>query len=308
VCETTAGRWDPADVIICVLDADGRVEDNILTEVLPYFLDPAVGGVQTGVRMHNRDENLLARLQDVEFMAYIDIFQRGRNLVGTPGMGGNGQFTRLAALRSLPDEPWTDNLTEDLELGIRLLTQGWRTMFCPTTWVSQEAVTTIPRLVRQRTRWAQGILQTARCLGDIRRSPALAFRQKVDLSHQLAGPALIMFMSFFVAWFLLRLIAWTAVDPGNIADWATSYWGLLVVVFYVVTFASVWPIAYTLWVNDPETSVRRAITLAHVYAFYSYFWYLTTWKAALRLIGGRRAWSKTARSSTHREATAGGVG
>lgn len=312
VRDRTAGRWDPADVILCVLDADGRVEENILTEVLPHFVDLDVGGVQTGVRMFNRDDNLLARLQDVEFVAYIDIFQRGRNLVGTPGMGGNGQFTRLSALEALDaagDGPWGDILTEDLDLGVRLLTRGWRTVFCATTWVSQEAVTRIRRLVRQRTRWAQGILQTGSRIREIRRSHALTFRQKVDLTYQLAGPALIMFMSFFVAWFLLRLAAWTVMDPENVVEWATSYWGLLLVAFYLVTFASVWPIAYALWVNDPGTSAARAVGLAHLYAFYSYLWYLTTWKAAFRFLGGRSAWSKTLRTSVPPEgATAGGAG
>ncbi|MCC7077023.1 MAG: glycosyltransferase family 2 protein [Acidimicrobiia bacterium] len=303
VVSRTSGRWDPDCVILCVLDADGRVEDNIMTEVLPLFSDASVGGVQTGVRMFNRRESLLARFQDVEFVAFIDIFQRGRNLVGTPGMGGNGQFTRLSALQALAarpeaaDGPWTDNLTEDLDLGVRLLASGWRTMFCPTTWVSQEAVATVSHLVRQRTRWAQGILQTWCRLPEIWRSEALVFRQKVDLTYQLAGPLLIGFMSLFVAWFFVRLGMWLAADPAGIVAWATSYWGLLVVAFYLVTFGTAWPIAYALWVNDSDTTALRALALAHGYAFYSYLWYLTTWKAAFRLVGGRTAWSKTLRTS-----------
>ena len=65
-------------------------------------------------------------------MTFTEIFQRGRQRVGSVGLGGNGQFTRLTALQSLATAPWTDCLTEDLDLGIRLLCRGWVNDFCPT--------------------------------------------------------------------------------------------------------------------------------------------------------------------------------
>src|SRR5579872_3557851 len=51
------------DVVLAVIDADGRVALNALTEVAPYFRDPKVGGVQIGVRMFNARATLLARIQ-----------------------------------------------------------------------------------------------------------------------------------------------------------------------------------------------------------------------------------------------------
>ena len=54
----------------------------------------SVGGVQSLVRIYNRD-HLLTRLQDVEFGVYGFLYQAGRNGWGTAGMGGNGQFNRL---------------------------------------------------------------------------------------------------------------------------------------------------------------------------------------------------------------------
>ena len=45
-------------------------------------------------------------------------------------MGGNGQFNRLAALDSIADAdaggPWRNQLTEDQDLGLRLIAAGWR--------------------------------------------------------------------------------------------------------------------------------------------------------------------------------------
>ena len=69
---------DPQDVILVIVDADGRISGNALHEVGSYFRDPKVGAVQIGVRMNNRKQKLLARLQDMEFVTFTEIFQRGR--------------------------------------------------------------------------------------------------------------------------------------------------------------------------------------------------------------------------------------
>ncbi len=109
--------------------------------------------------MYNAKEKLLARMQDFEFVTFTEIFQRARQHIGSVGLGGNGQFNRLSALQSLGLAPWTHCLTEDLDLGIQLLTRGWQNCYCPTTHVSQQAVVELRRLVRQRARWFQGNLQ-----------------------------------------------------------------------------------------------------------------------------------------------------
>lgn len=81
-----SGR-DPADVIIAVLDADGRLQPNALAEIGPYFAaDPTVGAIQIGVRMHNAASSLLARMQDMEFVVYSEVFERGRHTFGAAGL------------------------------------------------------------------------------------------------------------------------------------------------------------------------------------------------------------------------------
>ena len=67
-------------------------------------------------------------MQDIEFSVYGFLFQAGRNGWGTAGMGGNGQFNRLCALDDVADGrgPWRDRLTEDQDLGLRLIVAGWR--------------------------------------------------------------------------------------------------------------------------------------------------------------------------------------
>lgn len=139
------------NVILGVLDADGRVEPHIIEAVNPYFSEPRSGAVQVGVRIFNADANALTMWQNYEFIAFARIAQKAREHIGSVGLGGNGQFTRMSALASLGSEPWSDCLTEDLDLGIRLFLKGWRNHYCPDTFVAQQGLTRLRPLLRQRT-------------------------------------------------------------------------------------------------------------------------------------------------------------
>src|SRR5438067_10514145 len=184
-----AGR-DPGSVIIAVVDADGHLDPHALADVTEFFADPAVGAVQIGVRINNRDRSMLARMQDMEFVIYTEVFQRGRRHLGSVGLGGNGQFVRLSALRSLGPAPWTRSLTEDLDLGVRLAAAGWRNEYCRTAAVHQQGVVEIKRLIRQRARWFQGNLQSWRLIPLVLRS--MPARRGADLLFLLSSPALVL--------------------------------------------------------------------------------------------------------------------
>ena len=114
-------------MIVAIVDADGRLHPEAPAYAAAHFADPEVGGVQSLVRIYNR-HRLLTWLQDVEFSVYGYLFQAGRNGWGTAGMGGNGQFNRLSALDEVADGrgPWRDRLTEDQDLGLRLIEAGWK--------------------------------------------------------------------------------------------------------------------------------------------------------------------------------------
>lgn len=136
-------RW-----IIGVFDADAVPQPNMLKKVSYEFNDPNAGGVQTTVRIRNRNKSLLCRLQDVEFLTFARATQLSRNIFEeSVALGGNGQFVRATALDDVTmdkfEEYWKkDSLTEDLDLGVRLLTQGWENRFVSSTSVEQEGVET----------------------------------------------------------------------------------------------------------------------------------------------------------------------
>ncbi len=137
-------RW-----VIGVFDSDAIPKSDMLKKVSFQFNDLTVGGVQTLVRIKNAKTSFLARLQDIEFLAFARVIQFARtNYSGSVALGGNGQFVRAPALDSVAlkkqKEYWSrDSLTEDLDLGVRLLIKKWKNVFIDSTFVSQEGTETL---------------------------------------------------------------------------------------------------------------------------------------------------------------------
>jgi cellulose synthase/poly-beta-1,6-N-acetylglucosamine synthase-like glycosyltransferase len=252
--------------------------------------------VQIGVRMTNTDRNVLTRMQDMEFVVFTEVFQRARTRFGTAGMGGNGQFVRLSALRSLGPDPWSDCLTEDLDLGLRLVERGWRTMFVATTAVHQQAVDDLKRLMRQRTRWFQGHLQCWPHLWRLVRSKAPA-GPAVDLSlHLLASMAMIG-MGMVTASLVVGLVAVAMQSPAEAWAALTAGGPGRILLAYLCTFGLCWVYGFVYWLRTPSVRFHTALLLAHAYLLYGFMWVVVGVRAVVRQALGRRGWAKTARSA-----------
>ena len=90
--------------IIGVFDADTQVEKDFLNIVMPYLNNPKVQGVQTRVKMYNKDENFLANMQHVEFESFGNTLIAKDNLGKSGFLGDNGQFVKKQAI--LDGEKW----------------------------------------------------------------------------------------------------------------------------------------------------------------------------------------------------------
>ncbi len=278
-------------VVLCVVDADGRLEPNVLDHVEPLFSDPRVGAVQLLVRILNR-QRWLTRFQDFEFVSFSSLVQRGRQHLGSVGLGGNGQFVRLSALRSLGDSPWSDCLTEDLDLGLRLAMLGWNNRFTAATAVSQQGVVNLRLLWRQRTRWLQGHLQCWRLTPALVRSD-LPSRTVLDLFWYLAAPVVLLVASvLYTGALAATLIAASHSSPTVHASFHTA---ALLCIWYVFAFGPTKLLA-TLNRHQPrDVSAGRALVLAHLLVIYNYVWYAAAWRALARMACRRQGWTKTTR-------------
>ncbi|MET7454413.1 glycosyltransferase family 2 protein [Streptomyces sp. NPDC005574] len=283
---------DPADVVLCVVDADGRLDPHVVQSVDPCFDDPRTGAVQVCVRMYNRRLGLLARMQDMEFVVYGDVFQSARRFIGSVGMGGNGQFMRLSALETLDgDGPWSDSLTEDLDLGVRLIAKGWTNQHCTTAAVSQQAVLSLRRLIRQRSRWFQGHLQSAGLVPLILRE--VPTRAALDLLYHLSSPVLILLTSLLPLSFLVALGA-TVVASVRLGHPLVSPMWLLGP--YLLSFTTAYAYGFVYAKRERDLGLLRSVLLAHVFVLYGYIWFAAGWWGFWRTLTGKRTWLKTART------------
>ncbi|WP_229821853.1 glycosyltransferase family 2 protein, partial [Streptomyces netropsis] len=261
----------------------------------PFFDNPRTGGTQIGVRMYNRDKGLLARLQDMEFVIYGDIFQKARRYIGSVGMGGNGQFMRLAALDSLMGEdgsgPWSDSLTEDLDLGVRLIAHGWTNQHCTAAAVSQQAVLDVRRLVRQRSRWFQGHLQSAGLVPTILRD--IPTRPALDLLYHLSSPVLILLTSLLPLSFL---VATAGTVVGSVQAGHPLISPMWILGPYVLSFTAAYAYGFVYHRRERDLGLLRAILLSHVFIFYGYIWFAAGWMGLWRMLTGKQTWLKTART------------
>ncbi|MBD0842622.1 MULTISPECIES: glycosyltransferase [unclassified Streptomyces] len=282
----------PDDVIVCVVDADGRLDPHVVQSVDPYFDDPRTGAVQVCVRMYNRGQGLLARMQDMEFVVYGDVFQSARRFIGSVGMGGNGQFMRLSALDTLDGEgPWSDSLTEDLDLGVRLIAKGWTNQHCTTASVSQQAVLSLRRLVRQRSRWFQGHLQSAGLVPLILRD--VPTRPALDLLYHLSSPVLILLTSLLPMSFLVAVGATTVASVQGGEVLVSPLWLLGP---YLLSFTAAYAYGFVYAKRERDLGLVRSVLLAHVFVFYGYIWFAAGWWGFWRMLTGKRTWLKTART------------
>jgi len=280
--------WDPRQVIVVVVDADGRLDAEAPAVIGPYFADPAVGGVQAQVRIYNRS-TALTRLQDLEFAIYGRLYQLGRSGWGTAGLGGNGQFNRLAALDAIADDdgPWRPfALTEDQDLALRMIRHGWRIGQEWRVGVAQQGLNRIRPLWRQRTRWAQGNLQVMRQLPGLLRAP-IGLRPRIDLLWYLTMPVQQLVVALSAAASVLLAVF------AGVGYLTAPLWALLLV--FGLSFGSS---LYGSLARYDRLALRHlpaAVALSVVYSLYTWLLLPSLLRAWGRHLTGRGSWARTRR-------------
>jgi len=176
--------------LIAVFDADARLGEHVMAQMVPHLADPRVGAVQGRRLVHNGRRNMLTRFQEDEYRIFQTLLQRARQAVGAfVCLAGNGLIVKRAALEAVGG--WNEEaLTEDIDLSVRLALAGWEIRYCYEAQVWEEGVVALRDLIRQRERWFEGALL---CLGDY--LPAILFGKipllrRVDMLFFLSGSLL----------------------------------------------------------------------------------------------------------------------
>jgi len=168
--------------LVATIDAD--------TLLMPYSLRNAVArlvaspadtvAVAGSVLVRNSRQNLLSRAQEWDYFLGIASVKREQALLqGT--LVAQGAFSVYDAEALRVAGGWPDMLGEDIVLTWGLLRNGGRVTFEPTALAFTEVPTTFRHFVRQRQRWARGMIEGLRTHG------AALIRVRQPRTHSIAA-------------------------------------------------------------------------------------------------------------------------
>lgn len=289
------GARNASEILVCIVDADGSLDKDTLEIVAPYFADPTVGQLQIGVKIANAETNFLTRCQDMEFVGFSSFVQVARDRIGSSGLGGNGQFTRLSALADLGSNPWKPSaLTEDLDLGLALVGLGWETRFTNQCFVHQQGLNKWRPLLRQRTRWIQGHYQCWNRIPALLMNDKVKFATKVDLTAYLLLVTTVAVVSYLLVTSLLTLFniytfhnTFLEIVPEGLPR--RLFNGFLILA-PIVAFLHTYQTH-----SDYKLRFWELPAFGFFFWLYSYVWIIATFRAWGRMAFHRNEWVKTPR-------------
>jgi cellulose synthase/poly-beta-1,6-N-acetylglucosamine synthase-like glycosyltransferase len=171
---------------VAVLDADFVPPPDFLRRTVPVLLaDSGLAFVQSRWGHANRSANWLTRVQGVLLDAHFSVEQEARFRAGLPLSfnGSAGVWNRTAIEQG---GGWTgDTLTEDLDLSMRCMMQGWRGAMVSDLVVPGELPQTAAAWRAQQARWTKGHAQVARKLLPVIWSSTMPLWKKAAMTLQM---------------------------------------------------------------------------------------------------------------------------
>ena len=148
------------DESLVVFDADNRVGTDVLGRIADE-IDAGHEVVQCYLDVANPDGSLLAEASALSYWAGNRMVQLARSNLGwSADLGGTGMAFTASALEDVGG--FGASLTEDLELGARLVIAGKRVEWLHDVRIHDEKPSSIGVTIRQRARWMAGRREAAR--------------------------------------------------------------------------------------------------------------------------------------------------
>lgn len=144
-----------------IYDAEDIPDPDQLKKVILAFkkADKKLACIQAKLNFYNPHQNFLTKLFAAEYSLWFELVLTGLQSIDAPiPLGGTSNHFRTKDLLSL--KGWDSfNVTEDCDLGMRLVKKGYRTAIIDSVTL-EEANSDIMNWFRQRSRWIKGYIQT----------------------------------------------------------------------------------------------------------------------------------------------------
>jgi cellulose synthase/poly-beta-1,6-N-acetylglucosamine synthase-like glycosyltransferase len=152
---------DPRTELIGVIDADYQLSPDFLSACAPLFADPKVGFIQSPQDYRDWEQAPFYRRLYYSYKYFFAVSQPSRNeRDGAIFAGTMGLIRRDAIERAGGWDEWC--ITEDAELSLRLLRDGWSGLHVDRSYGRGVMPLTFEALKGQRFRWCFGGIQILR--------------------------------------------------------------------------------------------------------------------------------------------------
>ncbi|MEM4348026.1 MAG: glycosyltransferase family 2 protein [Candidatus Anstonellaceae archaeon] len=205
-------RHAKGEIVVCI-DSDTYPKKDTLQKAVKHFYeDEKVASVVVFVHVH-QPKTLLERIQEIEYWISFGFFFRTiASIDGLYVTPGPTAFYRKDVLLSLGgfDE---QNLTEDMEIALKMQKHGYKIRACHETAVYTEVPSTLGRLFRQRLRWYRGGVMNILKYIDLFFNPKYGEFGLFILPTTLGSG---FFAALFMAWTLMSL-------SRGVFDWLSPF-------------------------------------------------------------------------------------
>jgi cellulose synthase/poly-beta-1,6-N-acetylglucosamine synthase-like glycosyltransferase len=148
----------PEAAVIGVIDSDYEVGADFLESLARHFADEQIAWVQAPQNYREWEDRRFSRMCHWEYWQFFAVSMRLRSVRNAILMHGTMVLIRKAALLRVGG--WSEwCLTEDSELGLRLLAAGYRSVYCSDTHGRGLVPFSYRAYRRQRERWVTGGVQ-----------------------------------------------------------------------------------------------------------------------------------------------------
>jgi len=199
--------------IVACIDSDTYPAKDMLERAVRHFFEhEKVASVVVFVGVH-QPKTLLERIQEIEYWISFGFFFRTiasiDGLYVTPGPTALYRKSALEKLGGFDEQ----NLTEDMEIALRMQKEGYKIRACHETMVLTEVPATLPKLFRQRLRWYRGGVMNILKYIDLFFNPKYGDFGLFILPTTLGSG---FFAALFMAW---TLMSWSR----NFFDWLSPF-------------------------------------------------------------------------------------
>jgi cellulose synthase/poly-beta-1,6-N-acetylglucosamine synthase-like glycosyltransferase len=243
--------------------------------------------IQAKLNFYNPKQNLLTRIFTAEYSLWFDLVLTGLHSVGAPiPLGGTSNHFPTAKLREL--HGWDAfNVTEDCDLGMRLVKKDYRTAVIDSV-TYEEANSGLMNWLLQRTRWIKGYIQTyfvhMRGLKDFRSGHKITFQLVVGgkILSMIINPLM---WVITISYFVFR---------STFGSWIEQFYPAPVL--YMAVFSLIFGNFLYMYYYMIGCAKREYDDLIKYVIFVPLYWLgmsIAAWRAFGEMITNPHYWSKT---------------